>query len=55
VPVFVSRGDLADIPSLVATFHDDGTTTYRNPVPPRTAVVFRRVRPEDVRPGGLVE
>jgi glycosidase len=55
VPVLASRGALADIPSLVATFHDDGSTTYRNPVPARTAVVFRRVRGEDVRPGGLQE
>jgi glycosidase len=55
VPIFATRGDVAEVPSIVLTFHDDGTTTYRNPVPARTAVVFRRARQEDVRPGGLVE
>jgi len=55
VPILATRGDAGAIPSLVATFHDDGTATYHNTVPARTAVVFRRARAEDVRPGGLEE
>ncbi|HYE96126.1 MAG TPA: glycoside hydrolase family 13 protein [Rubricoccaceae bacterium] len=55
VPIFASRGDLSQIPSIVITFHESGEVTYTHPIPPRTAVVFRQMTDRDVRPNGLNE
>jgi hypothetical protein len=55
VPIFASRGDLAEIPSLLLIYPESGGTRYAHPVPARTAVVFRPAEAEDVRPNGLHE
>lgn len=55
VPVFATRGAVADVPSLLVTLFEAGGVVYENEVPPRTVVVFRPAEPDDVRPGGLEE
>ncbi len=54
VPVFVSRGDAAQVPSLIALMDDD-QTVYGLRVPARTTVVYRPAAAGDVRPRGLDE
>ncbi len=55
VPIFASRGSLAEIPSLNITLPEAGGVVFSNEIPARTAVVFRRVREGDVRPQGVQE
>ena len=55
-PVFASSGNVADVPALVAVIDEAaGSLVYGLRIPARTAVVFRPVRPTDVRPRGLDE
>ncbi|MEL6770821.1 MAG: glycoside hydrolase family 13 protein [Bacteroidota bacterium] len=50
VPIFASRGDLADIPSLTITLDESGRPpAFALDVPARTAVVYRRLSGEDYR------
>lgn len=55
VPIFTSRGEVADIASLNVTIPDEGSVSFSNAIPPRTVVVFRRATQADVRPYGLDE
>ena len=54
VPVFVSSGDVADVPGLVAGVGETDVV-YGLRVPARTTVVFRTADGADVRPRGLDE
>lgn len=55
VPVYVTGGDEAAVPSLLITLFEAGGVVYSNEVPARTAVVFRPADYADVRPRGLDE
>ncbi|MEL7361982.1 MAG: alpha-amylase family glycosyl hydrolase, partial [Bacteroidota bacterium] len=50
VPIFASRGDLTEIPSLTITLDESGRPpAFALDVPARTAVVYRRLSGEDYR------
>ena len=47
VPIFATRGALAEIPSVIITLFDEGGVDYSNEIPPHTALVFVPVHPTE--------